>query len=289
MKRLIFVIAIMQFGISFLFSKETVPQEKKRVNFFISVRTKTLDFAIVSAQLQARVTNILNKGEMYCMFVESAPEMAERITAILKKRKAMIGHIWFDSHGHFSKRRALFDIGKDEFNSESIMDTVLTAPFKSISKYCDTNTVIGIGSCYGGATYTFPSVEGFPQQQMNGKLLMMRLSSLLNDATVYGSESFVMTGPGIFTASYNLAGYPKRKKFKDPIYKPVWDNLGEWNCYNGKTKSFYGVTTVTLNHDGSIYCKPKDYLGFEKNRQRLKQKLLKFKRGNYNIASFYQD
>ncbi len=289
MKRFIFMIVIMEIGISFLYAQETVLYPKKRINFFISVRAKGFDPASISAQLQARVTNILHKGEMYCMFVESAPEMASRITAVLKKRKAMIGNIWFDSHGHFSKRRALFDVGKSEFNSETIMDTILSAPFKIISMFCDTNTIIGIGSCYGGATYTFPSVEGFPEQQMNGELLMMRLSSLLNDATVYGSESFVMTGPGIFTASYNLAGFPMRKKFKDPIYKPVWDNLGEWNCYNGKTNSFYGETTVTLNHDGSIYCKPTDYLGFEKNRKKLQQKLLKFKKGNYNIATFYQE
>lgn len=289
MKRFILLIAIIHFEISFLYAQGVTFNQKIRLNFFISVRTKNLDPAIASAQLQARITDILNNGEMYCMFVESAKEMADRMTAVLKKRNALIGNIWFDSHGHFSKRRALFDVGKDEFNAESILDSVLTAPFKIISKYCDTNTVIGIGSCYGGATYTFPSIEGFPEQQMKGEQLMMHLSSLLNDATVYGSESFVMTGPGIFTASYNLAGYPRRKKFRDPIYKPVWDNLGEWNCYNGKTKAFYGVTTVTLNHEGGIYCKPTDYLSFEKNRHRLQQKLLKFKRGNYNIASFYQE
>jgi hypothetical protein len=223
------------------------------------------------------------------MFVESSAEIAKRVTKVLVENNAMIGNIWFDSHGHFSRRRSLFDIGKDEFNAQTIKDSIHTVSLRSISTYCDTNTNVAIGSCYGGATYTLPAIENFPEQRMNGDALMIYLGRILNKAKVYGSESFVMTGPGIFTAMYKLAGYPRRKKFKDPIYKPVWDHLGIWNCYNGNSGMFYQVTTVTINHHGNIYCKPTGYITIGKNKKRVEKRLAKFKRGNYNIASLYQN
>jgi hypothetical protein len=98
-----------------------------------------------------------------------------------------------------------------------------------------------------------------------------------------------MTGIGIMNASYALAGMPGRKKFKDPVYKPVWEKLGEWNCYSGKNKRFEAPVTVSLNQDGSIYVKDRNYLSFEKNRKKLSKKMLMFKRGNYNIGYLYQN
>jgi hypothetical protein len=263
--------------------------EKKRLNFYISVRTKKVDPAAFSAQMQARWQYLFRKKEFYCMFVESAEEMKDRIKKVLIEKDAMIGNIWFDSHGHFGRRRALFEIGKDEFNANSISDTIVNAPLRELAVFCDTNTVVGIGSCYGGATYTLPAIEEFPEQRMNGDTLMIKLGVLLNKAIVFGSESFVMTGPGIFFSGYTLAGTPKRKKFRDPIYKPVWEEAGNWNCYEGKSGKFYRVNTVTITRSGSIYTKPKNYLAFEKNKRKLYLKLFSFKQGNYNLANLYQE
>ncbi len=262
---------------------------KKRINFFVSTRTKKVDPATKSAQLQAWITNRLQKGKIYSMFVESPKEMEDRITAVLKKYDALIGNIWFDSHGHYNRRRSSFEIGGIEYNAQSITDSSVNIHFRNLAAYCDINTTVGIGSCYGGATYTLPAIEGFPEQHMQGNILMMNISRILSNATVFGSESFVMSGPGIFTAGYNLAGYPRMRKFKSPIYKPVWDHLGKWNCYNGKMGTFYPVTTVTLAHDGSIYCKQFEYLTIKNNREKQIKKILKFKQTNYNIASLYQN
>jgi hypothetical protein len=262
---------------------------KLRLNFLVSPKLKKFDAAPFSFQLQAKLMQFFHKRKMYVIVAASSEDMADQVLNILEKRNAMIGNIWFDSHGHFTRRRSLFEIGADEFNYKTIQDSLSNCYLKKLAAYCDTNTNAGIGSCYGGATYSLPAVEEFPEQRMNGDSLIIGLSKLLNNATVFGSESFVMTGPGILNASYAFSGNPGRKKFRDPVYEPVWEKLGEWNCYSGGKKQFERPVTVTLNQDGRISFKKKNYLQFEKNREKWVKKLNRLKRGNYNLASLYQN
>ncbi len=270
----------------------------RRINFIVSPRQKKIDGAPISFQLQTLLMQIqiqgvvmrkIKKKDFFVIIPGSSKEMAEHIVRILHRKNAMIGNIWFDSHGHFQRRRSLFEIGEDEFNSANIHDSTTTCYLKMLSAYCDTNTRVGIGSCYAGATYTLPAIEDFPAKRMNGDSLMVGVSDLFNHATVYACESFVMTNLGIMHASYALAGMPKRKKFKDPIYEPVWEKLGEWNCYSGKEREFKKPVTISLNQDGSIYVKKRNYLDFEKNKKKLSKKMRRFKKGNYNIGYLYQD
>ena len=263
-------------------------QPLRRINFVVSPKQKKFDQAPLSFQLQAILMRKYHKDDFYVIISGSSKEMVKKITRILKRKNALIGNIWFDSHGHFQRRRSLFEIGEEEFNYKTISDSSFTVHLKKLAAYCDTNTNVGIGSCYGGATYTLPAIEIFPAQRMNGDSLMIGTSKLFGNATVYACESFVMTGVGIMNAGYALAGMPGRKKFKDPIYAPVWEKLGEWNCYSGKKRIFEDPVTVSLNQDGSIYIKGKNYLAFEKNKKKLSKKMLMFKKGNYNIGYLYQ-
>lgn len=282
--------------ISLIFTVETMAQNVPgnihepvpRINFIVSPKQKKLDLAFFSFQSQAIWMYKYHINDYYLILPGSSKEMVKKIIKILKCKNAMIGNIWFDSHGHFQRRRSLFEIGKEEFNYQTIRDSAFTVHLKKLAAYCDTNTNVGIGSCYGGATYTLPAVENFPEQRMNGDSLMIGTSRLFNNATVYACESFVMTGIGIMNASYAMAGMPGRKKFKDPVYKPVWEKLGEWNCYSGKKGAFEKPVTVSLQHNGSISCKQRNYLSYPKNRKKLEKKFKKFKRGNYNLAYLYQ-
>lgn len=266
----------------------TIINSIRRLNFVVSPKQKKFDAAPFSFQIQAKLMRIFHKKDFFPIIVNSSEEMAEKIIEILGSQNALIGNIWFDSHGHFTRRRSLFEIGEDEYNYQSICDTQFTASLKKLSVFCDTNTHIGIGSCYGGATYTLPAIEDFPAQPMHGDLLMKGLSELLNHATIYASESFVMTFPGIFNAGYALSGSPGRKKFKDPIYLPVWERLGEWNCYEGITGMFRKVNTVSLNQDGSIRCKQTNFLNHKQKKKKQRKKMLALKKGNYNLAGLYQ-
>jgi hypothetical protein len=269
-------------------SREHFVQDTKRINFVISVKQKKIDPAPISFQLQAKLMRLFNKDKLYVITVRNSEEMAEKITGILKEKNAMIGNIWFDSHGYYHRRKSLFKIGIDEYNYESIRDSSFTVHLKKLAVFCDSKTNIGIGSCYGGATFTLPAIENFPSARMNGDSLMISMSNLLGNASVFASESFVMTGPGILNATYALAGNPGLKKFKDPIYAPVWNRLGEWNYYSGEKGMFEERVTVSLGQDGSISFKEKKFLDFEKNRAKQIKKMLEFKRGNYNMAKLYQ-
>ena len=200
----------------------------RRLNFVVSPKQKKFDPAPFSFQLQAKLMKLFNKRKLHVIVAASSEEAVNK------------------------RRRSLFEIGKDEFNHQSIRDSVSTAHLQRLAIYCDTNTRIGIGSCYGGATFILPAIETFPEQRMNGDSLMTGVSRLFNNATVYACESFVLTGPGIMNAGYALCGSPMRKKFKDPIYAPVWERLGEWNCYSGKHSRFEPKVSISLNPDGSI-------------------------------------
>jgi len=260
-----------------------------RLNFLVSPKQQGFDQAAFSFQFQAVLHRFFARNSFHLVVASSSKDMNKQITRILRKKHAMIGSLWFDSHGHFTKRRSLFEIGKEEFNYETIRDTAFSIYLKKLAAYCDIETRIGIGSCYGGSTSTLPAVENFPEQRMNGDSLMMGVSHLFNNATVYACESFVLTAPGIFTDSYRLSGSPGRKKFEDSIYLPIWENLGQWNCYNGYTLEFSRVNTVSLSYDGSIFCKRKNYLDTNRHRRKQRKKLMKLKRGNYNLGYLYQE
>ncbi|MFI5131180.1 MAG: hypothetical protein ACHQFX_14355 [Chitinophagales bacterium] len=263
-------------------------QSSRRLNFVVSTKQKKFDAAPFSFQLQARIMRLFHKKELHLIIARSTEEAVNEIITILKKKNATIGNLWFDSHGHWQRRRSLFEVGEEEFNYQTIRDSVLTLHLQKLAAYCDTNTKVGIGSCYGGASYTVPAIENFPAQRMNGDSLMIGVSKLFNNATVYACESFVLTGPAIMNAGYALCGAPLRKKFKDPIYVPVWEKLGEWNCYSGKTGSFESRVSVSLDPDGSIYVKGKNYLALKRNKGKLPKKLSAFRKGNYNLAYLYQ-
>ena len=263
-------------------------QSSRRLNFVVSTKQKKFDAAPFSFQLQARIMRLFHKKELHLIIARSTKEAVNEIITILKKKNATIGNLWFDSHGHWQRRRSLFEVGEEEFNYQTIRDSVLTLHLQKLAAYCDTNTNVGIGSCYGGASYTVPAIENFPAQRMNGDSLMIGVSKLFNNATVYACESFVLTGPAIMNAGYALCGAPLRKKFKDPIYVPVWEKLGEWNCYSGKTESFESRVSVSLDPDGSIYVKGKNYLALKRNKGKLPKKLSAFRKGNYNLAYLYQ-
>jgi hypothetical protein len=115
---------------------------------------------------------------------------------------------------------------------------------------------------------------------MNGDSLMMGMADVLPGATIYGTEGWVMTKPGIFCKhSYALAGYPLQKRFKDEVYKPVWEHMGVWHSYSSFTKKFETVNTLALTRMGTIRVKSVTYLDKEKSKRRLERNLGKLKPG----------
>ena len=149
--------------------------------------------------------------------------------------------------------------------------------------FFDAATKIGIGSCYGGATFEFPEIENLAARKMNGDSLMMALGKLFPQAKIYGSESWVMTKPGLFNNKRAaVAGFPKRKLFRDVCYRPAWENMGKWNEYNAAKNTFSPVNPVTLDSFGNLQVtawsfseKPDTQKGIRKNLSKLGYDLYK--------------
>jgi hypothetical protein len=252
----------------------------RRINFYVVNKPKTLDlysrFVIIRAKHRAST----RKEKFIVIVASSTNEVKNKIIGNLEKRNAMIGSLWFDSHGRYKNGYSSFIIGNEEFSYKTIRDTAVTNNLHALSSYCDEHTKVAIGSCYSGATYEQPAHNGKPASRMNGDSLVIGLANVLPKATVYGTEGWVMTKPGVFARhTYALAGYPLQKRFKDQVYKPVWEHMGVWHSYSTETKIFATENTLSLTHMGTIHVKAENYLDQDKYKKRQARNLKKLKPG----------
>jgi hypothetical protein len=191
--------------------------------------------------------------------------------------------VWFDSHGLYKKGYSLFYIGHDEISFKKLKDSSFTNPFDSLTPYATNETRLVIGSCYGGATYHRSSIDYRDTTRMNGDSLMIALAKFFPQAKIYGSESWVMTKPGIFNdKGVAVAGFPKRKLFHDVCYRPAWENVGKWNEYNAATGMLTQINSVTLDSYGNLEVvrrsfneKPATQKDIQKNILKLEADLFK--------------
>jgi len=252
----------------------------RRVNFYIVNKPKTFDLFSRLVVLRARKKGMTRRDKFVVIVATSAKEARDKMEDHLQKKNAMIGSLWFDTHGRYANGYSSFILGKDEVSYKTVNDTAKMRNIRALASYCDEYTRVAIGSCYGGATFEKPAHNGKPATRMNGDSLMIGLANLLPKATIYGTEGWVMTKPGIFAKhSYALAGYPLQKRFKDEVYRPVWQHMGIWHCYSTISGRFEMSNTLSLTRMGSIHVKEVTYLDKKKSKQRLEKNLAKLKPG----------
>ncbi|MFI5133845.1 MAG: hypothetical protein ACHQEB_05885 [Chitinophagales bacterium] len=261
-------------------NRTTEKRSGHRVNFYVVNKPRTLDLFSRLVIIRARKKG-MNRGHEFIVIVaRSSEEVKKKMLDYLQKQNVMIGSLWFDTHGHYANGYSSFILGKDEFSYKTITDPDKTKHLHALAPYCDEKTKIAIGSCYGGATYEKPAHNGIPASRMNGDSLMMGMADVLPGATIYGTEGWVMTKPGIFRQnSYALAGYPLQKRFKDEVYKPVWEHMGIWHSYSSITKKLETINTLSLTRIGSIHIKALTYLERKKSQRRLARNLAKLRPG----------
>jgi hypothetical protein len=248
-----------------------------RINFYIL----TMDFKHkvdvfgFTVKLRADIRSLFSHKKLVVIKAKSAEQVAQKMESILAKEKVMIGTIWFDSHGFYRSCVSSVNIGSDAFSYRNINDSASTAALRRMARYCDAKTSIGIGSCYGGATFTKPATDSTFATNMNGDSLMIGFGKIFYGSTIYGSESWVMVKPGMFGNRYGLAGYPLGKRYLDDSWKPVWERLGEWNRYNAQSAEFGPVNTIGLSSSGSITIRPHTYKELTKGKNAVKRNLVK--------------
>jgi hypothetical protein len=249
--------------------------EAKQLNFYVFTRDAgaKVDFFGGTAIFRARIKSYLSEGRFRVVVATNTQQVVTDIISQLEKTGGSIGTLWIDCHGLYKKGYSSFHIGRDEYSYKNINDSGYTKTLALLQPYCDSNTHIGIGSCYGGATYYFPGSATVPYGRMNGDSLMMGVGRLFTRSVIYGSESWVMAKPGIFNDNYGFAGYPLGKKYRSRYWQPVWERLGQWNRYRHSTGIFEPVNTVALTPEGYITIRQRHYQGLNKGQKALARNL----------------
>ena len=258
---------------------------KQKLNFFVVSKRKKgkLDPATSFNVLRTKIKSLWRPKNFVAIIAADADQASAKILHRLKKYNANIGTVWFDSHGLYKKGYSLFYIGHDEISFKKLKDSSFTNPFDSLTPYATNETRLVIGSCYGGATYHRSSIDYRDTTRMNGDSLMIALAKFFPQAKIYGSESWVMTKPGIFNdKGVAVAGFPKRKLFHDVCYRPAWENVGKWNEYNAATGTLTQINSVTLDSYGNLEVvrrsfneKPATQKDIQKNILKLEADLFK--------------
>lgn len=240
-----------------------------RINIYVFTNdlAHKIDWFGFTVKLRARIRRLFHPNKFYVINAKDVEQVERRIDEICDGKKARIGSLWFDSHGAFRKGYSSINIGKNEFNFKNINDTTATSSLAKMAKYTDKNTRIAIGSCHGGATYSFSGSEMAGPGRMNGDSLMIGLGKIFQGSNIYGSESWVMVKPGMFNDNFALAGYPLGKRYKKDYYQPAWEELGNWNMYNSEIDAIVPVNTVGLNKQGSITIRMRNYQDLGKGKK----------------------
>lgn len=260
-----------------LLSEHEIPKEsiteKKQLNFFIISKRKKgkLDLATRFNVFRAKLKGLLRPKKFVSVVAKNAEYMSARVEHHLKKHNAKIGTIWFDSHGQYKKGYSLFFIGRDEYSYKTINDSVISQPLEQLAPYSDNKTKFIIGSCYGGATYKRASIDYKDTTRMNGDSLMIAIGKIFKQANIYGSESWVMTKPGLFRKKAAVGGFPGRKLFRDYCYQPAWENVGKWNYYDAGNNEFKSINPIAMDKYGNIVTRGESYV----KEKDLKKDLLK--------------
>ncbi len=268
---------------SFINSESNISTHKKKLNFFVvSKRQKgKLDLATRFNVFRSKIKSLFRPKKFVAIIAKNGEQMSAKVIYRLKKHNARIGTIWFDSHGMYKKGYSLFLIGEDEISYKTLKDSSLASSFRQLAAFSDSETKLVVGSCYGGATYHRASIDYKDTTRMNGDSLMIIIGELLKNVTVYASESWVMTKPGLFLKRAAVTGYPGRKLFLDVCYQPAWENAGKWNEYNAYTNNFRSVTPVTLDMYGNVILRTLSYTDKKEVQKEILKNLEKMQPGLY--------
>ena len=250
--------------------------KKSTLNFFVIAKRKKgkIDPATRFNVMRAKIKSFFRPRKFVAIIANDPTHASDKILTRLKKYNANIGTIWFDSHGSYKKGYSLFYIGHSEINFKNINDSAFACALSMLTSHATANTKLIIGSCYGGATYSRSSIDYRDTTRMNGDSLMIGLAKFFPQAKVYASESWVMTKPGIFNSNKAaVAGFPKRKLYRDVCYRPAWENVGKWNEYDASTRSFTRINNIALDSYGNLAVVTRAYLEKKANQKNVSKNL----------------
>ncbi len=252
------------------------------VNIYVISMDKYFDNVSRFIILEAKIASLLHPRKMKVIKVHSTADAAEKIAAIVNKHHCSIDNLWFDSHGKYRKGYSSFMIGTDEYYYKNICDSSHCIGLETIAKFCDRYTNIGLGSCYAGATFNFPTSDS-AHKNMHGDSLLKGIANIFKGSFIYGSESWVMAKPGIFGSRNALAGFPLSKEYKDVLFTPVWSRLGMWRRYNPTKSEMESINTVHLSGTSGILIEKHSYHNLKRAQRKMVKNINKLESGRYKM------
>ena len=94
---------------------------QRRVNFYVVNKPKTVDLFSRLVVLRARKKGMTRREKFIVIVARSAKEARDKMEDHLLKKNAMIGSLWFDTHGRYANGYSSFILGKDEFSYKTSM------------------------------------------------------------------------------------------------------------------------------------------------------------------------
>jgi hypothetical protein len=259
-----FTFLLLLYTISCVSQSENPAKPKTRMNVYIISKDKKFELLPFTVKVRAFAKSIFSKKRMRVIVSSKSEFAAAKVEKLMSKHHAVIGNLWFDSHGLYKNGFSSFSIGEDNFNYKNINDTNHTVFLKKIASFTDAATKVGIGSCYGGASFIHPGSATVKSGPMFGDSLMIGTGKIFNGSTIYASGGWVMMKPGIFSDNFGFAGYPLGKRYRTNYWKPVWDHLGEWYSYSTEDGFIKKVNTVALSNVGEIRVRARNYMSLSK-------------------------
>jgi hypothetical protein len=252
---------------------DSAPDPSKRLNVFVFSREKHTTLAGLSIRTNAWFAGLFSR-RLRSIRISSPEELSGKIRALMDKHPGYrIGNLWIDSHGSYRAGFSLFLLGMDTVDHHRVDSPRIRAALGSIAPYCDEKSFVTIGSCYGSADYIRPANQYLPVSMMNGDSLMLAVAKSFPQTPVLAAESWVMTKPFMFGSRTGINGFPLAKHFRDTIFRPVWERLGQWKELAPGGSLPQPVNSVSLTGNGDIRFNEKNYLDKESARRKQRKHL----------------
>ncbi len=263
------------------FSQVSNPLQK-RVNIYVFDSPHKKKILSQTVWWRAKWHALWSGGKMIAFRAKSPESAAIRIEKIIARKHVAPGTIWLDSHGYYSNRQSTFYFGGSKINYRTINDKENLNSLQRIAALCNNHTQIILGACFTAATYNFPDKDSLKGRRMNGDSLLLAVAGIFKQCTVYGCQSWVMESPGIWHGKYKLEGAPMEKMYRDVLFKPAWQNLGNWTKYNPGTQQLEQCNALALNKYGRAFEKEKNFQSFKKVNKKIERNLCKLKPNLYH-------
>ncbi len=255
---------------------------KDRVNVFVYSKETHFTLSSFVIRTSTRLAQIFSR-KIKVLKIRSPEELPLKMGELMSRHpNQMIGDLWIDSHGTYRSGRSLFMLGFDTVNFVTMDEPRIRKSLQDISIYCDRSSYVTLGACYGSATYDRPSNHILSSSAMQGDSLLLQLGKAFPRTPILASQSWVMTKPFMFGSKWGISGYPLGRRFRDEIFRPVWEQLGNWRMLDPDSGTVRDVNTVSLTSIGDIRFNDINYIDQKKHLRKRSKNLAKLKPGLYD-------